>query len=810
APRPEQPPPRLPPKPSQMLECKPSLLLPAAGPCAMEDFGYYNGSLAVTVSGSECLSWSDFPEYMQQYPNRGLGNHNFCRNPDGGGTPWCFYLLSSGAIGWATCDCSQGAVRLVEGGRVEVRLGGLWGAVCGDRWTDADASVVCRQLGLSEIGAAGKECCTGLGPAHVHLQSANCHGDEKMLLQCRYLEGPSPCAHGAAVATCGVGSPLRLVGGEQSFEGRVEVYHDGRWGTICDDQWDDRDAEVVCRQLGLSGTAKAASWAHFGQGAGPVLLDEVQCSGNELSLDQCEKNGWGEHNCDHTEDAGSVCISPTLTEGAIRLAGGRSPNEGRVEVYHNGVWGRVCDDGWTGINTQVACRQLGFRGPAGLAAEGQFASGPALILLDDVACTGTEASLLDCPHSDWGQHDCSHEEDVGLRCSAPEKGRMFRIPVRLVDGKSAQEGRAEVFLSGQWGSICGDGWTDGDAAVVCRQLGYSGAAKARTTARWGKGHTPAHLAKVECRGTEGTLRECAVRESRAHSCWRGKEAGVICDFVEEEIQAIGNPALSMCGLQLLHYRKKRIIGGNKSQRGGWPWQLSLRLRGFHREARLLCGATLIGSCWALTAAHCFKRFGVDVRRYLLRVGDHHTGARDEFERELPLEKIILHRNYQSSGNDNDIALIRMQGRDGDCLSFSRHVLPVCLPGRKERAAVNRGACFISGWGDTGRSYSRILLQGSVPLLPRQVCKSRYGRKFTSRMLCAGNLSEENRVDSCQGDSGGPLMCQRSSGHWVILGITSWGYGCGRKDSPGVYTKVSKFVPWIKKVARPIGEGPAQR
>lgn len=89
----------------------------------------------------------------------------------------------------------------------------------------------------------------------------------------------------------------------------------------------------------------------------------------------------------------------------------------------------------------------------------------------------------------------------------------------------------------------------------------------------------------------------------------------------------------------------------------------------------------------------------------------------------------------------------------------------------------------------------------MPLLPRGVCESRYGKKFTNRMLCAGNLSEDNRVDSCQGDSGGPLMCQRSSGHWVILGITSWGYGCGRKDSPGVYTKVSKFVPWIKKVTK---------
>ncbi|NWU19555.1 NETR protein, partial [Dyaphorophyia castanea] len=162
-------------------------------------------------------------------------------------------------------------------------------------------------------------------------------------------------------------------------EGRVEVYHDGKWGTICDDQWDDRDAEVVCRQLGLSGTPKALSWAHYGQGSGPILLDEVQCSGNELSLDQCKKSDWGQQNCDHIEDAGVSCdpftamvrrlllfspaeccpfLLPSLAEGTVRLAGGRSPGEGRVEVYYNGDWGTVCDDGWTDLGAQVVCRQL--------------------------------------------------------------------------------------------------------------------------------------------------------------------------------------------------------------------------------------------------------------------------------------------------------------------------------------------------------------------------------------------------------------------------------------------------------------------
>ena len=81
-------------------------------------------------------------------------------------------------------------------------------------------------------------------------------------------------------------------------------------------------------------------------------------------------------------------------------------------------------------------------------------------------------------------------------------------------------------------------------------------------------------------------------------------------------------------------------------------------------------------------------------------------------------------------------------------------------------------------------YSRTLLQAWVPLLPSWRCKRRYGDRFTSRMLCAGSLSDRRRVDSCQGDSGGPLVCQDEGGRWVLTGVISWGHGLRRPLLPG--------------------------
>ena len=182
--------------------------------------------------------------------------------------------------------------------------------------------------------------------------------------------------------------PVRLIDGMDDTEGRVEIFYDGEWGTVCDDLWGLPDAHVVCREIGCPNGAIAAPLrAQFGQGTGTIWIDNVQCSGNENYLSECAHIGWGVHNCIHSEDAGVrcnstgtlLCVYPqnthfdslllstdcntgNRTNTDVRLSGSTDPGSGRVEILIGDQWGTICDTFWGLADAEVVCRDLGYSG----------------------------------------------------------------------------------------------------------------------------------------------------------------------------------------------------------------------------------------------------------------------------------------------------------------------------------------------------------------------------------------------------------------------------------------------------------------
>ena len=216
----------------------------------------------------------------------------------------------------------------------------------------------------------------------------------------------------------------------------------------------------------------------------------------------------------------TVQISPERLDGNLRLVDGVSPLEGRVEVFLNDEWGTVCDDLFAEVDAAVVCRQLGYTEGA---AVGWFAAGSGPIHLDNVGCAGTEERLIDCPYHD--SPNCLHVEDVGVLCGPPEH---FDGNLRLVDGASPLEGRVEVFLDGEWGTVCDDLFAEVDATVVCRQLGYTGGVPYTGGLPYdpGPGSGPIHLDDVGCAGTESRLIDCAYDDSP--NCFHFEDVGVLC------------------------------------------------------------------------------------------------------------------------------------------------------------------------------------------------------------------------------------------------------------------------------------------
>ncbi|XP_033606624.1 trypsin-1 isoform X2 [Cryptotermes secundus] len=246
----------------------------------------------------------------------------------------------------------------------------------------------------------------------------------------------------------------------------------------------------------------------------------------------------------------------------------------------------------------------------------------------------------------------------------------------------------------------------------------------------------------------------------------------------------------------------RIVGGILADISEIPYQLSLQVGGVH-----LCGASIVSQQWAVTAAHCVvseldTKVLLESADLTLRAG---SNRHDEGGTVHGVAQVIPHQLYDPDVYDYDIALLKVKPP----FRFSPNIRSIKLPPRKYSAATGTKA-RVSGWGHSQvvrasaavmaqnklltnwnirKQEGNLLRRTNVTILSRGLCHEIYP-ELTARMLCAGRYPKGGR-DACQGDSGGPLVSRR-----VLIGVVSWGIGCGLGRFPGVYTRVSVLRDWI--------------
>uniref|UniRef100_UPI00358FB64D transmembrane protease serine 6-like isoform X2 n=1 Tax=Myxine glutinosa TaxID=7769 RepID=UPI00358FB64D len=239
-----------------------------------------------------------------------------------------------------------------------------------------------------------------------------------------------------------------------------------------------------------------------------------------------------------------------------------------------------------------------------------------------------------------------------------------------------------------------------------------------------------------------------------------------------------------CVNQSIHHR---IIGGQNAILGRWPWQVAM-LKG----NSLFCSATLISTHWLVTAAHCIPS---SISSITVHLGKLNHTQRNSEQVTRKVKQAIVHPKYNARTTDYDVALLHLKSP----VAFSSAIQPACLPASSHLFAAGE-KCWVTGWGNTGGdSYASILQELEINLIGQENCSDMYSKindEITPRMMCAGFV--EGGKDSCQGDSGGPLACQ-SRGSWFLAGIVSWGHGCALPNFPGVYTRVTSVVDWIKQI-----------
>ncbi|XP_049330423.1 deleted in malignant brain tumors 1 protein-like isoform X21 [Astyanax mexicanus] len=406
------------------------------------------------------------------------------------------------------------SVRLVDGGhrcagRVEVFYNRTWRSVCGKNWDIRDAAVVCRELGCGEAVFKNVQ----FGPRSAWMDYVNCSGSESSVKHCRSAGWVEQICNRLAGVIC---SGVRLVG-RSRCSGRVEVLHGESWVTVCDADFDQQDAEVVCRELGCGSPVEVLGAAAFGRGEGPVWSEELQCRGNESQIHFCPKSSSLKHNCSHDDDVGLACSGDKR-----RLVGDPHACSGRVEKLHRNSWLPVCDADFNQQDAEVVCSwELGCGSPVEVLGAAAFGRAEGQMWSEELQCRGNESHMYLCQTSPSLKPNCSHNKDVGLRCSG-------HTQARLMNGSDSCSGRVELQYLSEWGTVCDVSWDMRAASVLCAQLKCGSSVAVLGSDWFGEGSGRIWADVFDCQGNETHLLKCPISSWSRTACSHEQYAGVIC------------------------------------------------------------------------------------------------------------------------------------------------------------------------------------------------------------------------------------------------------------------------------------------
>ncbi|XP_049445542.1 scavenger receptor cysteine-rich type 1 protein M130-like isoform X4 [Epinephelus fuscoguttatus] len=467
--------------------------------------------------------------------------------------PWSSVLQAEGE------HKSTESVRVVKGdsrcaGTLEVKHQGDWRPVRGVYMSYNEALVVavdaCREIDCGSAVSVGRTAESK--DRSVWIISSDCVQSGSALRECASSDFSSYILN----LTCL--DSVRLVNGISLCSGRLEVkskQSNQRWSSVCEADFDQQDAEVVCRELGC-GPPSVLQGGLYGEEEAPMWTREFQCEGNESALLDCRSSGSERDTCSPGKAVGLTCSDP------VRLVGGDSRCAGTLELKHNGDWRPMTavHDVWTLKTAVIVCRELDCG--SALSVGWREGSSDRSVWMTS-GCDNFRTALSKCVVSD------SSSSITDLICSDS---------VRLVNGISLCSGRLEVRSNQRWSSVCEADFDQQDAEVVCRELGC-GPPSALQGLLYGEVEAPMWTKGFQCEGNESALLDCKSSGSERDTCSPGKAVGLTCS---EPVRLVGGVSRCAGTLELEYQGDWRPVSDRYEH-----WTL--------REAVVACGELDCGS-----------------------------------------------------------------------------------------------------------------------------------------------------------------------------------------------------------------------